>query len=188
MLWPFFARAKRVAEKGTITWLSNLLSARLLPSHTHIGRIKESKILRATGHARMVITWGQLTHVASREGAHSASKMQSSCWLDKYFGKLTSLPYVVWPAAAERQPRARSARRGCCRENGPQRQAMTSSMLMIRYRLLKIQIRKILRDCCPCYHSRIARRAQHLRCSLVAGNQATLLGAMLTDNRLDKAT
>ena len=39
-----------------------------------------------------------------------------------------TLPDVVWPAAAERQPRARSARRGCCvklgqREIGPQRQA-----------------------------------------------------------------
>ena len=46
-----------------------------------------------------------------------------------------TLPDVVWPAAAKRQPRARSARRGYCRptgaavfsiiffecENGPQR-------------------------------------------------------------------
>ena len=31
------------------------------------------------------------------------------------------LPDVVWPAAAERQPRARSARRGCCRPTGGQR-------------------------------------------------------------------
>ena len=30
----------------------------------------------------------------------------------------TALPDVVWPAAAERQPRARSARRGCCRPTG----------------------------------------------------------------------
>ena len=29
-----------------------------------------------------------------------------------------ALPDVVWPAAAKRQPRVRSARRGCCRSTG----------------------------------------------------------------------
>ena len=37
------------------------------------------------------------------------------------FASLSLLPDVVWPAAAKRQPRARSARRGSCRPtNGPQ--------------------------------------------------------------------
>ena len=39
------------------------------------------------------------------------------------------LPDVVWPAAAERQPRARSARRGCCRPTGAA--ATTSGKIQI---------------------------------------------------------
>ena len=42
----------------------------------------------------------------------------SFCILCSVFGSgpgSLCLPDVVWPAAAERQPRARSARRGCCR-------------------------------------------------------------------------
>ena len=35
-----------------------------------------------------------------------------------FFQRARILPDVVWPAAAERQPRARSARRGCCRPTG----------------------------------------------------------------------
>ena len=63
----------------------------------------------------MIIEWAATPGKPSWEGARGVQASEAPC---------PNLPNVVWPAAAKRQPRARSCRPTAAeRENGPQRQA-----------------------------------------------------------------